>query len=134
MNKDKRLNFCKKQAALWIVRGHGLRRAEYNSRCRDIIASTDGITNADPTSQQGDMLLALQNTKAYKYILAVEDAADGIGRDMPDGMRVRLRRAVLLNCESGKEYPYEYLNCDFVSRRDFYRRKERFLSDVFDAL
>lgn len=73
--------------------------------------------------------------KSKKVVSAIERAADNIGSDivMPE-LRRKLKDAVLLNCDDRKAYPFRYLGVDFVSERDFYRRKELFLEDVFKGL
>lgn len=63
---------------------------------------------------------------------AISKSKKNIGIDIavPE-MRARLIRAVLLNCDDRSKYPYRMLNIDFVSERDFYRRKDKFLQDVY---
>ena len=91
-----------KQECLWIVRGHS-RRTKSRARLPQDV----------------------------QRIQAVEYALDQIGHDIQDyDTRRRLRNAIVLNCESGKKYPFERLNADGFSRRDFYRRKDSFLFSV----
>lgn len=72
--------------------------------------------------------------KSRKLASAVERAAENIGSDIavPE-LRARLKRAVLLNCDDRRAFPFRMLNVDFVSFADFHRRKERFLQEVYDA-
>ncbi len=66
---------------------------------------------------------------------AITKASENIGSDIavPE-LRARLIRAVLLNCDDRRTYPFRMLNIDFVSFADFHRRKERFLKEVYDEL
>ena len=91
-----------KQECLWIVRGYSRRAKERVHLPQDV-----------------------------QRIHAVEYALNQIGHDIQDqGTRQRLRNAIVLNCESGKQYPFERLAVDGFSRRDFYRRKDNFLFSV----
>ncbi len=69
----------------------------------------------------------------HKKIVA--DAINAIGGDIViPSQREQLQKSILLNCEDRKKFCYRYLNLPFISERDFYRRKERFLFDVYKAL
>lgn len=74
----------------------------------------------------------LENSR-HKKIVA--DAIGRIGDDLViPSQRKQLQKAILLNCDDGKLYCFRYLNIDFLSESDFYRRRERFLTDIFRAL
>lgn len=91
-----------KQECLWIVRGYSRRAREPDRTPQDI-----------------------------QRVRAVDHALAQVGQDIRDaGTRQRLERALMMNCESGRRYPFERLDADGFSRRDFYRRKEKFLLAV----
>lgn len=91
-----------KQECLWIVRGYSRRAKERVHLPQDV-----------------------------QRIHAVEYALNQIGHDNQDcDTRQRLRNAIVLNCESGKQYPFERLAVDGFSRSEFYRRKDKFLYSV----
>lgn len=91
-----------KQECLWIVRGYSRRAKERVHLPQDV-----------------------------QRIHAVEYALNQIGHDIQDcDTRQRLRNAIVLNCESGKQYPFERLAVDGFSRSEFYRRKDKFLYSV----
>lgn len=93
-----------RQELLWIVRGQA-------RRCS---LPEDQLSEAD-----------LQRKRA------VQGAEQTIGQDIRDpDLQRKLRRAMLLNISSGRAHPFEYLGVDFVSKRDFFRRRDRFLLEV----
>ena len=62
----------------------------------------------------------------------VADAINCIGDDLVlPSQREQLKKCILLNCEDRKSFCFRYLDLPFISERDFYRRKEHFLSDVW---
>ena len=84
--------------------------------------------------------IALWNVRAYsdepseKRSRAVESALDTVGGDIKgEEERKKLRRALILNCTDRKNFPFYRLAIDFVSERDFYRRRDRFLKNVLTA-
>lgn len=95
-----------KQVCLWLARGHGRRKAALQGR-------------RHPDSRE------------QARMEAVEQALAAVGADIPSGdVREQLRVAILLNAESGRAYPYERLDLGAVSRSEFYRRKDQFLTDI----
>ena len=66
---------------------------------------------------------------------AVRSAAALIGEDLTDTkLRERLQNAVLMNCDDRKRYTFRYLGLNCFSESDFYRRKQRFLLEVYKRL
>jgi hypothetical protein len=62
---------------------------------------------------------------------AVEEAKLQVGLDQPtEEARQRLTQGIILNCENGRAYPFEYLNITGISRSDFYRRRDEFLLEI----
>lgn len=97
-----------RQELLWIVRGQA-------RRCS---LPEDRLSEAD-----------LQRKRA------VQGAEQTIGQDIRDHeLQQKLRRAMLLNISSGRAHPFERLGLSFLSRSDFFRRRERFLAEVAKRL
>lgn len=70
-----------------------------------------------------------------RYVIEIDGAVNDIGIDLPPDMQARLRKAIIINCYDGHKYPFERLAInDFLSRSDFYRRKEIFLANVAERL
>ena len=64
----------------------------------------------------------------------IERALSSVGDDIAgENERKKLQRALILNCTDRKNFPFYRLGVDFISERDFYRRRDRFLSDVLTA-
>lgn len=134
-----RLPYDIKQECLWIVRGYDRRVKNYALERSDILHGSscecDGMPHGtemtSPTERKLAALERLEQCPEVQRLRAVDYAKTGIGRDvMAAECRERLQRAILLNCVSGREYPFERLNVSEFSRRDFYRRKDNFLEDV----
>ena len=99
-----------KQTCLWLARGYERRKLEYRSH---------------PPAQPE------RHARERERMEAVEQALVSVGADIQaEEAREQLRKAILLNIESGRAYPYERLGVEGVSRPDFYRRKDRFLADI----
>ena len=125
-----------------IVRGHERRKKDYENKRLDIIyARSSGFENAiggsksagnwsDSSFAKAERLEKLESCLDAKFIRAVEQSLLGLGEDVSRDSRERLRKAVMLNCENGREYPYEVLNIDEFSRRDFYRRRKSFIVGI----
>ena len=97
-----------RQICLWVVRGQ-------QRRCS---LPEDQLSAAD-----------------LKRKRAVQSAEQTIGKDIrsPE-LRQQLRKGMMLNITSGRSYPFERLGLDFVSKRDFFRRRDRFLLEVAKRL
>ena len=139
-----------KQQALWIVRGYKASLRRYMAARQDVILATPrsfweyaagGETcrqyyphSSDigrPVENMQQALERLERSPDARRVAAVDKAKLLIGNDLQDEeLRRKLTNAILLNCESGRNYPFEILGVDGLSRRDFYRRRNRFLQDV----
>ena len=139
-----------KQQALWIVRGYKASLRRYMAARQDVILATPcsfgeyvsgGETRRQYFSHSSDVgrpvenmqqaLERLERCPDARRVAAVDKAKLLIGEDLQDKeLRRKLTNAILLNCESGRNYPFEILGVDGLSRRDFYRRRNRFLHDV----
>ena len=139
-----------KQQALWIVRGYKASLRRYMAARQDVILATlcsfgeyaaGGETcrqyfphSSDvgrPVENMQQALERLERSPDARRVAAVDKAKLLIGNDIQDEeLRRKLTNAILLNCESGRNYPFEILGVDGLSRRDFYRRRNRFLQTV----
>ena len=139
-----------KQQALWIVRGYKASLRRYMAARQDVILATPcsfgeyvsgGETRRQyfphssdvgrPVENMQQVLERLERCPDARRVAAVDKAKLLIGEDLQDKeLRRKLTNAILLNCESGRNYPFEILGVDGLSRRDFYRRRNRFLQDV----
>ena len=79
-------------------------------------------------------LESLERSAWVREMHAVEHARDRIGADLPEEMRKALQAAIMLNCANGKKYPFEHLYTIGITRRTFYRHRQRFLDDVASEL
>ena len=81
------------------------------------------------------MLAAMEKWPEIQKMRAVEQAKELIGADISNKEgRVRLQNAILLNCKSGRRYPFRFLDVSGISERDFYRRKDTFLCTIAKKL
>jgi len=128
-----------------VVRGYERRKKVYENRRLDIIYRGGGAMSdyiggtkstgvSDTTATKSERLEALEDSLDVRLMRAVEQSLSAVGSDVSRDSRERLRRAFLLNCENGREFPYELLNVDEFSRTDFYRRKKRFIAGVSEVL
>ncbi|MDR0223181.1 MAG: hypothetical protein LBI38_06590 [Oscillospiraceae bacterium] len=125
-----------------IAKGHERRKKAYERKRLDIIYSTGGgfvelgrnSDISDPVAKKTERLENLEKGLDAKFIRAVEQSLSASGTDVSWESREKLRKALMLNCESGRDYPYELLGIDEFSRRDFYRRKGRFIAEIASAL
>jgi len=149
MNKkpNSRLPYDVRQECLWIVRGYDRRVKAYHEARRDVIDGTacgfedkkngervylpHGSGEGRPDENKMEQLAAIEDWPETRKMRAVKQAKLHIGLDLQnEELRQRLTEGILLNCKSGRQYPFEYLNLPFMSRRDFYRRRESFLAEV----
>ena len=89
-----------------------------------------GSSVGDPTAAKALRLAALEDYIETKRMRAVEQALVCVGDDIPDdGVRQKLRRAILDSCNDGRNFSYTY--CDLpIGKSTFYRRHEKFLHDI----
>jgi len=125
-----------------VARGYERRRRDYERRRLDVIYSRgSGVVEfggrsgfSNPNAYKSERLERLEGCLDVKLIHAVDEALLMLGADVVRESRERLRRAMLLNCENGREFPYEVLGLDEFSRSDFYRRKKGFIKGIGVAL
>lgn len=90
-----------------------------------------GGGGAGRTTEQIAMRLeALESTSTFKDLRAVEHARARIGAGMPEMLADKLREAIMINCQSGRRYPFERLFVVGISRSEFYRIRDEFLRQI----
>ncbi len=143
-----------KQECLWIVRGYERRVKQYIAQRQDIIEAggenyvtykhVEGQKTEErrvyfphssntgrPVEDKQAQLEAIEQFPETQKMRAVEYAKLRVGSDVKsEESKRRLLDGILLNCESGRKYPFEYLDLSGFSRMDFYRRRDDFLSDI----
>ena len=159
MSRPQKLPDDVRQTCIQLVRGYDRRVREYYDRRREIIEGTScrrevirdkedpdnwkktiwayppAAHSASRTTEGiTDQLLGLEELPETRRMRAVEQAKLHIGLDLPEDMRRKLAAAVILNCKSGRRYPYEYLDVEGIGRTDFYDRRMRFLIDIAEYL
>ena len=106
-----------KQTCLWLAKGYERRLAKYQSE------------------RGGGRKGERRRTRERERLEAVEQALVAVGEDIPaEEVREQLRKAIMLNIESGRKYPYEQLSLEVISRSDFDRRKDKFLADIAERM
>lgn len=96
---------------------------------------TGGGGIARRTTEDRELRLEdLERLQWVREMRAVEHARDRIGAGMPEEMREALKKAIILNCKSGREYPFARLYTIGVSQRGFYRYREAFFYDIANEL
>lgn len=152
MGKNKRLPNDTVLAALQLVRGQDRRRAEYKEKVREIISRTGasfvdtqnragqpvrvymphakgGTSNT--TADKAEAIDQLEQQRDVQIMRAIDAATEAIGADIQDDdTRQALQKAVALNCTDCRAWVYERLEVPGISRREFYRRRRRYLEDV----
>lgn len=139
-----------KQQCVWIVRGYERTRREYLRARREILDAGPG-DHAERYTENGEeraaimpaahnpgrtaenialRLEALEHTPAFLNMRAVEHARAKIGEGLPEALADELREGILLNCMSGRKYPFERLYIVGLSRSDFYRHRDLFFYSI----
>ena len=161
---ERKLPWDVKQQCLWIVRGYDRPRRDYLRQRREILDAGGGGSgttylaeigkgadgkpkyeerraflpaahNASRTAENiAIQLAALENTQSFRQMRAVEHARDHIGADMPDGMADALKDAIMLNCQDGRKYRFEYFFLSGISRSGFYRIRDNFFREIAEEL
>ncbi|BDF57499.1 hypothetical protein CE91St36_03160 [Christensenellaceae bacterium] len=92
-----------------------------------------GTNISDPTLSAAERLERLDLTHRARVIKAIEQAKHLIGVDILQTLEQEetLRRCIWLSCVNAKEYPFEAFDgLVFISRRHFYRYKNKFMNDI----
>ncbi len=143
-----------KQECLWIVRGYDRRVKQYIAQQQDIIDAggenyvmyrhvegnkfeerraimPHANNTGRPIEDRQAQLEAIEHFPETLKMRAVEYARLRIGLDCGSKEeRQRLTNGIILNCECGRMYPFQYLNLPDFSDSDFHRRKDAFLRDI----
>ena len=90
----------------------------------------------DSTAQKAEQLARLEQGHLARVVRAVDAAKNEIGADILDERAaLALRKAIWMSCLSGFTYSYEvFAEMLPICRRDFYKRKNRFLARIIDKL
>lgn len=159
MSRPQKLPDDVRQTCIQLVRGYDRRVREYYDRRREIIEGTScrrevirdkedpdnwkktiwayppAAHSASRTTEGiTDQLLGLEELPETRRMRAVEQAKLHIGLDLPEDMRRKLAAAVILNCKSGRRYPFRVLDVEGFSERGFYRERESFLIEIAEYL
>lgn len=147
------------QRCVWLVRGYERCCTEYKERRQAIIDggggnytsymvrvgttkdgkpiveerrsyATGGHIASRTTEDRELRMEELERLPWVREMHAVEHARERIGKGMPDDMREMLKKAIILNCLSGRSYPFERLYTVGISRRQFYRYRDAFFRDI----
>ncbi|MCL2036430.1 MAG: hypothetical protein FWG83_03475 [Oscillospiraceae bacterium] len=123
-----------------VARGYERRKRDHERRRFDIMYSggsgfieTGGRSAGnigDPCARKAERLEKLDCGLDARLIKAVDESLFVLCADVSRDLREKLMKSILLNCESGRDYPYEQLGIDEFSRTDFYRRKRRFIRGI----
>ena len=155
MSRTKALPDDLRQLCIQLVRGYDRRVRDYYDLRREIIdgTATPYVTIKDPgdpdnwkntewvyqpkahnasrtTESIAERILALEKLPDTKYMRAVEQAQLRIGLDLPEELRRKLVKAIMLNCCAGRRYPFECLDVEGIERTNFYSRRTAFLIDI----
>lgn len=152
MDKNKRLPNDTVLAALQLVRGQDRRRAEYKEKVREIISRTGASfvdtqnragqpvrvymphakdSTSNTTADKAEAIDQLEQQRDVQIMRAIDAATAAIGGDIPNNAtREALQKAIALNCTDCRAWVYERLEVPGISRREFYRRRRRYLEDV----
>ena len=152
MGKNKRLPKDTVLAALQLVRGQARRKAEYKRQVDEIILRSgtnfvDTTTRcgtpvrvylpcangsaSDITADKAEAIQQLETQRDVQIMRAIDAAADEIGADIQSAtVRAALQKAIALNCNDCRIWTFERLNLPGISRREFYRRRRKYLENV----
>ncbi|MCQ4948253.1 hypothetical protein [Bittarella massiliensis (ex Durand et al. 2017)] len=138
-----------KHQAIWIVRGYQASLQRYREKRQQVLLSAcddnligiaknaEGVSvekengNGQGVRRTGQELKKLESLADARRIAAVEQARKKIGCDLKNQeLQKRLTEAIMLNCENGRQYPYERLGIDEIGRTNFYERRASFLKEV----
>ena len=135
-----------------IVKGYNRRVSDYHMARREVIDGTacryqtvkdektgkyirvfpPNSNNASRTTEEkAERLAAIEEWPETQRMRAVERAKLEIGLDLSEEDRGKLANAIILNCEDGRNYQYEYLDVpEGIGRTNFYDRRTTFLIDI----
>ena len=89
--------------------------------------------SGDTTEQKAERLIFLDNSFKARAVRAIDEAKALVAVDIEnDGQRRRIILAIWRSCISPRNYPYR--GGLYISRRDFYRRRNEFLCDIANNL
>lgn len=135
-----------RRECLSIVSGYNRRLRNYYTARREIIDQTPqryvevgdewvylpSSHDAARTAENIAIALeALEQKSETKKLRAVEYARNRIGSDLPEcDLKHRLVDAIMLNCRSGRKFPYAVFDLTGIEKTNFYDRRGDFLMDI----
>lgn len=135
-----------RRECLSIVAGYNRRVRNYYQARREIIDQTSqrfvevgdervflpSSHDASRTAENIAIALeALEHKYETKKMRAVEYAKKRIGSDLPEcDLKQRLIDAIMLNCRSGRKFPYACFDLTGIEKTNFYDRRGDFLMDI----
>lgn len=130
---------------LIYIQKYGEYRSWYDAeRSRILYPSTkqaDGMPRGgyvgNPTLSAAEKLERLEGEHRTRVIRAIDQARHLIGVDIQQTLEQEeiLRQCIWLSCENPREYPFEVFEKKlYVSRRQFYRYKNKFMNDIKELL
>ena len=143
MHEEEKLPRWIQQQCLWIVRGYEQNKAEWRRRRHEILNASAAPQDGSPrgalgesrtTEARAERLDRLERTLAFRQMIVVEHALTRVSSGLPRAMGKQLRAALMINCSNGRQWPYERLGLDGISRIGFYRFRNRFLYLIAEVL
>lgn len=135
-----------RRECLSIVAGYNRRVRNYYTARREIIDHSPHryvevgdewvyLPSAHEASRSAENIAlaldALEKKYETKKMRAVEYAKQRIGADLPEcELKHRLVDAIMLNCRSGRRYPYACFDLTGIEKTNFYDRRGDFLMDI----
>jgi hypothetical protein len=123
-----------------IAKGYQRRKKDFENKRYDVIyfagkqadyvGGARGNSASDPVARKAERLEALENSLDAVFLRAVEKSFVAIGADVTREMREKLRKAIILNCEDGRKFPYDRLDVSEFTKSDFYRRRKNFVVGI----
>lgn len=153
-----KLPYGVRQQCLCIVRDYDRMRREYMRMRKDIIdagganyttytatlpsdkteerrAYMPGAHSASrPLENKQAQLEALENSLTARQVRAVDRAKARVGIGLPDALADALREGIMINCQNGRQYPFERLYMTGICRADFYRHRNQFFREIAEEL
>ena len=131
------------QQCLWIVRGYERTKREYSEARKMILDGERSSFNPSDVQRSGfsrttendaARLAAIDDYPAFLRMFAVEHGLDAATKAFPLELKPKIKKALLLSCQDGREWPFERLDAPGLSRSGFYRMRRRFLFAIAQEL
>lgn len=144
MTKKQRLDLDSRILATQYIRKYRAYKAQLEAERYAILnrspAPPDGqprgTVTGDPTMAAAEALYKLSHTHAAVVVDAVEKAYETVGTDIENPTaRKMLQTAIWESCLRNHTHSYEVREDELpVGRRDFYKRKAKFLEEIVERI